>query len=60
MDASLIGRNFFYNKYFLVNPKIKIIGIIEINTLVAFVLRYAGAGHAISQMAKYANIVNLN
>ena len=39
-DASLIGRNFSSNKYFLANPKIKINRIIEINTLVAFVLRY--------------------
>ena len=40
-DASLIWRNFFYtgNKYFLANPKIKIIRIIEINTLVPLVFR---------------------
>ena len=37
MDASLIGRNFWSNKYFLVNPKIKIYRIIEINTLMLLV-----------------------
>jgi len=37
MDASLIGRNFLYNKYFLANPKIKINRIIEINTLMLLV-----------------------
>ena len=38
MDASLIERNFLYNKYFLANPKIKINLIIEINTLMLLVL----------------------
>ena len=33
-------RNFFPSKYFLANPKIEIIGIIEINALVALVFRY--------------------
>ena len=39
MDASLIRRNFFSCKYFFANPKIKIVRIIEINTLVAIKLR---------------------
>ena len=46
----LIGRNFFFIKYFVVNPKIKIIGIIEINTPVAFILRSYQPQYEISEM----------
>ena len=49
--ATLIGRNFLLSKYFLVNPKIKIIGIIEINTLVAFILRSYQPQYEISEIS---------
>ena len=39
-SRTLQSRNFGSNKYFLANPKIKIIGIIETNTLVASILPY--------------------
>ena len=38
-SRTLQSRNFGFNKYFLANPKIKIIRIIEINTLAPLVFR---------------------
>ena len=50
MDASLIGRNFFSCKYFFANPKIKIIRIIEINSLVSIKLRSYEPQYEISEI----------
>ena len=57
IGTSLIGRNFFYIKYFVVNPKIKIIGIIEINTLVSFILRLYRPQYAISEIPVFWGVL---
>ena len=56
-SRTLQSRNFGSNKYFLANPKIKIIGIIEINTLVAIVLRSYQPQYEISEIPQFFRVL---
>ena len=56
-SRTLQSRNFGYNKYFVANPKIKIIRIIEINTLVAFILQSYHPQYAISEIPLFLGVL---
>ena len=56
-SRTLQSRNFGSNKSFLANPKIKIIGIIEINTLVAIVLRSYQPQYEISEIPQFFRVL---